>query len=146
MRTKDEVDEALLKDCRIFHYGTLSMTHESCREATRYAIALAEQANAILSFDPNLREPLWESLDIAREQVDYGLRHCHILKISDNEIQWFTGEEDYDKGIRLLQEQYQIPFGQYSVELQSDIPVCACYGRLDRRYDLGYYSTGYCCV
>ena len=109
MLTKDEVDEALLKDCRIFHYGTLSMTHESCREATRYAIALAEQANAILSFDPNLREPLWESLDIAREQVDYGLRHCHILKISDNEIQWFTGEEDYDKGIRLLQEQYQIP-------------------------------------
>ena len=43
-------------------------------------------------------------------------------------------------------EQYQIPFGQYSIELQSDIPVCACYGRLDRRYDLGYYSTGYCCV
>ena len=43
-------------------------------------------------------------------------------------------------------EQFQIPFGQYSVELISDIPVCASYGRLDRRYDLGYYSTGYCCV
>ena len=46
----------------------------------------------------------------------------------------------------ICEEQYQIPFGQYSVELQSDSPVCACHGRLDRRYDLGYYSTGYCCV
>ncbi len=46
----------------------------------------------------------------------------------------------------ICEEQYQIPFGQYSVELVSDIPVCASYGRLDRRYDLGYYSTGYCCV
>ena len=46
----------------------------------------------------------------------------------------------------ICDEQYQIPFGQYSIELESDIPVCACYGRLDRRYDLGYYSTGYCCV
>lgn len=46
----------------------------------------------------------------------------------------------------ICDEQYQIPFGQYSVELDSDIPVCACYGRLDRRHDLGYYSTGYCAV
>ncbi len=44
------------------------------------------------------------------------------------------------------EEKYQIPMGQYSVELISDIPVCACYGRLDRRHDLGYYATGYCCV
>ena len=43
-------------------------------------------------------------------------------------------------------EQYQIPFGQYSVELTSDVPVCACYGRLDRRHELGYYSTGFCAV
>ena len=44
------------------------------------------------------------------------------------------------------EEQYQIPLGQYSVELISDLPVCACYGRLDRRFNLGYYSTGFCCV
>ena len=46
----------------------------------------------------------------------------------------------------VCQEQFQIPFGQFSVELISDIPVCASYGRLDRRHDLGYYSTGYCAV
>lgn len=46
----------------------------------------------------------------------------------------------------ICEEQYQIHFGQYSVELESDIPVCASYGRLDRRFNLGYYSTGYCAV
>lgn len=44
----------------------------------------------------------------------------------------------------ICEEQYQIPFGQYSLELESDVEVCATYGRLDRRYNLGYYSTGYC--
>ena len=46
----------------------------------------------------------------------------------------------------ICDERYPIPFGQYSVRLKSDIPVCASYGRLDRRHNLGYYSTGYCCV
>ena len=54
------------------------------------AISIAEEANALISFDPNLRPPLWKSLDDAKEQVLYGLGHCHILKISDNEIQWLT--------------------------------------------------------
>ena len=42
------------------------------------------------------------------------------------------------------EEQFQIPLGQYSLELESDIEICASFGRLDRRNDLGYYSTGYC--
>ena len=64
---------------------------------------------AILSFDPNLRPPLWKTLDDAKEQVAYGLSKCDVLKISDNEIQWFTGEEDFDAGIAKLREQYNIP-------------------------------------
>ena len=63
----------------------------------------------MISFDPNLRPPLWKSLDDAKEQVAYGLSQCDILKISDNEIQWFTGEEDFDAGINKLRRQYQIP-------------------------------------
>ncbi len=109
MLSKDEVNSELIQNTKIFHYGTLSMTHEGCREASYYAIEEAKKAGAILSFDPNLREPLWESLEEAHKQVEVGLRSCHILKISDNEIQWFTGEEDYDKGISILQEKYQIP-------------------------------------
>lgn len=109
MLSEKELPDELLKHSRIFHFGTLSMTHEGVRAATKRAVSMAREAGAWISFDPNLREPLWESLETAREQVRYGLENCHILKISDNEIQWFTGKEDYTEGVRMLQEQYHIP-------------------------------------
>lgn len=107
--TAGEVDEEMIRDSRIFHFGTLSMTHEGVREATKKGIRVAKESGAMVSFDPNLRPPLWKSLDDAREQVAYGLGQCDILKISDNEIQWFTGEEDYDAGIAKLRGEYDIP-------------------------------------
>ena len=109
MLREDELNENLLKNTKIFHFGTLSMTDEGVRNATKKAIAIAKESGAVISFDPNLRPPLWKSLEDAKEQTAYGLSHCDILKISDNEIQWFTGEEDFDAGIRKLQEQYDIP-------------------------------------
>lgn len=105
----EELDRKLLADTTIFHFGSLSMTDEPCRSASREAIALAEASGALLSFDPNLREPLWHSLDDAKEQILYGMAHCQILKISDNEIQWLSGLEDYDKGIAWLRSQFNIP-------------------------------------
>lgn len=109
MLTEGEVDGEMLAQCRVFHFGTLSMTHDEVRKATKKAIAIAKENGAVISFDPNLRPPLWSSLDLAKEQVDYGLRQCDVLKISDNEIQWFTGKEDYDEGIKVLQDTYHIP-------------------------------------
>lgn len=108
MLREEEVQEDILKDTAIFHFGTLSMTHEEVRRATKKAVETAKAAGAVISFDPNLREPLWKSLEDARKQVAYGLSKCDVLKISDNEIQWFTGEEDYDIGISKLREQYDI--------------------------------------
>ena len=102
--TAQEVDEELIKDSRIFHFGTLSMTHDGKR-----AIAVAKESGAVISFDPNLRPPLWNSLEDAKVQVAYGLGQCDVLKISDNEIQWFTGEEDFDAGIAKLRKEYDIP-------------------------------------
>lgn len=109
MLSEADIDEALIKDSKIFHFGSLSMTDEVCRKATRKAIEIAEKSGAILSYDPNLREPLWKSMDEAKEQILYGMQHCNVLKISDNEIQWLTGMEDYDAGILLLMEKYHIP-------------------------------------
>ena len=109
MLTADEVDEGMIKSARIFHFGTLSMTHEGVREATKHALRMAKNHHLLISFDPNLRESLWDSLENATQQVDYGLRYCEILKISDNEIRWFTGEEDFDEGVAILQEKYHIP-------------------------------------
>ena len=106
--TVDDLNVDMIRDCKIFHFGTLSMTAEGCRKATKKAIELAKEAGAIISFDPNLREPLWDSLENAKEQTAYGISQCDILKISDNEIQWFTGEEDYEAGVRFLQEKYDV--------------------------------------
>lgn len=109
MLKESEVKEELIKESKLFHFGTLSMTHEDVRKATKKAIQIAEDAGNIISFDPNLREPLWNSLDEAKEQILYRLSHCHILKISDNEIQWLTGQEDYTDGVKWILERYQIP-------------------------------------
>lgn len=109
MLTEEELQEELIKSTKVFHYGTLSMTHEKVRSATQKAIRLARESGAILSFDPNLRPPLWRTLEDAWEQVAYGLSQCDILKISDNEIRWFTKEEDYDTAVAMLQEKYGIP-------------------------------------
>lgn len=109
MLTKDEIPEELIKNSKIFHFGTLSMTHEGVREATKKALDVAKKAGVMISFDPNLRPPLWDSLETAREQVLYGLGFCDVLKISDNEIEWLTGENDYTAGVEWIRKRYIIP-------------------------------------
>ena len=109
MLTKDDVNEDLIRSSRIFHFGTLSSTHEGVREATRYAIEVAREAGDLISFDPNLRPPLWSSLDDAKREIEYGLGKCDILKISDNEVEFLFGTTDYDLGAKLLKEKYNIP-------------------------------------
>ena len=109
MLTADEVNPEFLAQAKLFHFGTLSMTHDGVREATKKAVKAAKDNGLLVSFDPNLRPPLWSSLDLAKEQMEYGFRFCDILKISDNKIQFVSGKEDYDEGIRYLQDTYQIP-------------------------------------
>ena len=109
MLTEEEIPEDLIRNTKIFHFGTLSMTHEGVRKATKKALEFAKKAGAMISFDPNLRPPLWDSLETAKEQVLYGLQFCDILKISDNEIQWLTGKEDYTDGVNWILERFQIP-------------------------------------
>lgn len=106
--TADEVREDIITASRLFHFGTLSSTHEGVRAATRYAIDVAEKNGLLISFDPNLREPLWKSLDDARREIEYGLSHCNILKISDNELEFMTGTDNYDEGIRILRGRFDI--------------------------------------
>ena len=109
MLTVDELNLDLVRDTRIFHFGTLSMTHDGIRATTKKAVETAKEAGALISFDPNLREPLWDSLDNAKEQVRWGLGKCDVLKISDNEIQWLTGENDFTAGVKKIREKFPIP-------------------------------------
>ncbi|MBR5598041.1 MAG: carbohydrate kinase [Lachnospiraceae bacterium] len=108
MLTEEEIPEDFIRNTKIFHFGTLSMTHEGVRLATKKALDVAKKSGCLISFDPNLRPPLWDSLENAKEQVLYGLQYCDILKISDNEIQWLTGEEDYTDGVNWILDRYEI--------------------------------------
>ena len=104
--TEADLPLDIIEGCRIFHFGTLSMTHEGVRRATCRAIDRARAGGALLSFDPNLRPPLWDGLEDARAQISYGLAHCDILKIADNELEFMTGKTDFDQGAAILREQY----------------------------------------
>lgn len=107
--TKEDVMTDIIESSRIFHFGTLSSTHPGVREATRFAVEFAKEKGLLISFDPNLRESLWESLDDAKREIEYGLSKCDILKISDNELEFVMDTRDYDEGIRRIREKYDIP-------------------------------------
>lgn len=135
MLTEAEVPVGLIQDSKIFHFGTLSMTHEGVRAATKKALRIAKESGAVVSFDPNLRPPLWQSLEKAKEQILYGLQYCDILKISDNEVQWLTGKEDYTEGVHWIKERYPeirlvlVSMGKegsraYYGEVMVEVPAC----------------------
>lgn len=109
MFRSDEISRELIQSAKVFHFGSLSLTDELVRSATIEALTIAKEAGLMLSFDPNLRKPLWSSMELAREQIAFGMTQCDILKISDDELLWFTGAGDYDEGIRQLKESYDIP-------------------------------------
>ncbi len=108
MLSPSDVNADIIKSSKIFHFGTLSMTHENNKAATVYAVETAKKNGIAVSFDPNLREPLWKSPDDAKSAMGYGFSVCDILKISDNEIEFFTGEKDIDKGIETIRREYDI--------------------------------------
>ena len=106
MLKEDELPLEALKNTKVFHFGTLSMTHEEIRKATRKAVETAKDAGAVISFDPNLRPPLWNDLEEAKAQIDWGLKNSDIVKIADNEMRFMCDEEDLEKCAKLLKAKY----------------------------------------
>ena len=99
-----EVRADLIRDSRIFHFGTLSMTSETVRNATMLAVEIAKDEDVLISFDPNLRPPLWESMEEAKAQMLCGMENCDILKLSDDEATFITGTEDMGKAMEKVAE------------------------------------------
>ena len=104
--TEEELPVDLITGARIFHFGTLSLTHEGVRAATKKAVKLAKEAGAWISFDPNLRPPLWSNLEEARAQIEWGLGQCDVLKIADNELEFMTGEQDLERAAAILRARF----------------------------------------
>lgn len=106
MLSEEQIDEAYIKSAKVLHFGTLSMTHEGVRKATKKAIAVAKEAGLLVSFDPNLRPPLWSSMELAKEQIAWGLSQCDLLKISEEELEFMTGTKDVKEGAHILLKEY----------------------------------------
>ena len=87
----DEIDLSVIDASKVLHFGTLSMTNEPARDATYKAVEYAAGHGKLISFDPNLRKPLWDDLDETKRQMLWGLRHADIVKISDEETEFLFG-------------------------------------------------------
>ena len=87
----DELELSLLDETRVFHFGTLSLTGEPSRTTTYRAVEYARKHGKLITFDPNLRKPLWRELDEAKQQMLWGLAHADVVKISDEEVEFLFG-------------------------------------------------------
>lgn len=104
---EDELPQNLINNTKVFHIGTLSLTSEPSKSATRQAVNMAKGAGALVSFDPNLRKPLWDNLQDAKEQIEWGLSQCDIVKISDDEIRFVTGLCDLEQSAKAILSKYE---------------------------------------
>jgi fructokinase len=106
MLNKEEIKEKLINQCRIFHFGSVSMTDEPSKGATLRAIEVSRALGKIISFDPNLRPALWKDINIAKSTIVDALKYADILKISEEELEFITGSKDLVEGSELLINQY----------------------------------------
>lgn len=99
-----ELELPLIDDAKAFHFGTLSLTDEPARATTYRAVAYAKERGKLITFDPNLRKPLWKDLETAREQMLWGLSQADVVKISDEEIEFLFGLSPQEGAKKILSE------------------------------------------
>lgn len=106
--SESDVEPELVRNCKVFHFGTVSMTNEPSRGATLHAARIAKGNGIIVSFDPNLRPPLWKDLGEAKKMIETGLKYADILKVSSEELEFITGLKDLEEGSRYILDNYGI--------------------------------------
>ncbi|MCE3199484.1 PfkB family carbohydrate kinase [Paenibacillus sonchi] len=104
----DDIDLEQIKGTKIFHFGSVSMTHEPSASATLKACVQAKENGALISFDPNLRPALWQDLEQAKTKIKEGLALADIVKISEEELPFITGLTDLEEGTRQIQTQFKV--------------------------------------
>ena len=102
--TWEEVDKTMIDDAKVFHFGTLSLTGEPARTTTQKAVAYAKEKGKLITCDPNLRKPLWATMEEAKEQILWSLQHADVVKISDDEVDFLWGCSPEEGADKLLNE------------------------------------------
>ena len=105
--TFEELDLSLIDEAKVFHFGTLSLTDEPARSTTYKAVEYAKSKGKLITYDPNLRKPLWKSLDTAKEQIIWGLGQADVVKISDEEVEFLFGL-GVEEGAKYILENYGV--------------------------------------
>jgi len=107
IRTAD-INLSLIDEADIFHFGSVSMSDEPSRTTTFDLIQYAKNKRKLISFDPNLRENLWNSLDDARNMIQKGLALSDLVKVSEEELNFITGKNDLIPALELMVSQYPV--------------------------------------
>lgn len=104
-----EIKADYLQQAKVFHFGSISLIAEPARSATLKAVKLAQKAGALISYDPNLRLPLWDAPELARTGILSAWNEAHLIKISEEELEFLTGSTDpraarslFHDGLKLL--------------------------------------------
>jgi len=104
--TAQELDVDFIKSARAFHYGSITLISEPSKGATEAAIGCAADGGLLISYDPNLRKPLWPGLDRAKEQMLAAMAYPHVVKVSEEELAFLTGASELAAGSRLLMDAF----------------------------------------
>ena len=102
--TWEEVDKTMIDDAKVFHFGTLSLTGEPARTTTQKAVAYAKEKGKLITCDPNLRKPLWATMEEAKEHILWSLQQADVVKISDDEVDFLWGCSPEEGADKLLNE------------------------------------------
>lgn len=153
MLTKEDIDFSQIDRAKIFHFGTLSMTHDGVRAATKDAVEYAKSKGLIISFDPNYRPLLWDDPEEAKAMMKYGFGQCDVLKISDDEITFVTGKPTVEEAIPAFINEFEptlmcVTLGREgSIAIYKDIQVrCGAVVRDDTIETTGAGDTFMACT
>jgi fructokinase len=98
-----------ISNSRFFHFGSLSLTHSSARNATMAAIGAALKSGVNISYDPNLRPALWKNPDEARKNIMSVMKNASVVKVSDEELFFITGDRNIDTGAGIIIKKFDTP-------------------------------------
>lgn len=98
----EELKIELIKDCKVFHIGSLSLTAEPVKRTTFEALEIAKRAGCIVSYDPNYRAPLWDSKEAAIKGMRSVVSYVDVMKISDEETELLTDIKDPEEAAKKL--------------------------------------------
>lgn len=104
----NEINKQIIDDCKIFHFGSVSLTGEPSRTTTLEAASYAKKQDKIISYDPNLRLMLWSSAEKAKKEILNAMTFADIVKVSEEELIFLSGTYDMNLAAKQLLKQYSL--------------------------------------